>query len=417
MAKKHKSRATRRATSQSGAQAKSVAALRFEIATKRDIPEVARLVTLAFAGTLQGSTKWIKDNGLDNIRVLREGKTIPACLRRIEMGQFFGGKSVPLCGIAGVATAPESRGKGHARRMMEACVREMHDRGEAIGGLYCSTQALYRQSGFEQAGHRFITRIPIARLLGGSKQRNVVVLTEAHQPQIEACYRAFASAYNGTLDRREYIWKRIRERPDAKYQGYGVLDENDSLAGYLYMAQAREPNSIRQELQLSDIAFTTPQAGRQLLAFLADYEPMADSLVLAGGPIHPLMTLLPQQRYEVKFKDYWMLRVVDVKKALEARGYSAAIRAEVTLHVIDEVIPANTGNWKLDISAGKAHVRKANAGRADVSCSIRGLAAMYSGLYTPRQASALGLCEGNAKSLDLLEGALSGSAPWMSDHY
>lgn len=392
---------------------------RYEAAKRSDIPEVARLITLAFAGTLERSTKWVKDNGLENIRVVREGKSIPACLRRIEMGQFFGGKRVPLCGIAGVATAPEERGKGHARRMMEECVREMFDKGEAIGGLYCSTQALYRQSGFEQAGHRFLIKVPVARLLGGSKARSVIVLKETDQERIEACYRRFAAAYNGMLDRTEYIWKRIKERPDEKFQGYGVLDERGELAGYLYMVQARETASIRQELQLSDIAFTTAEAGRQLIAFLADYEPMADYITLAGGPLHPLLTLLPQQRYEVKLKDYWMLRVVNVKRALEARGYSRAIQGSVELDVADDVIEANTGRWLARFSGGKAHVQKlhSHGPTGAISCGIRGLAAMYSGLYSPRQAASLGLCTGDERSLDVLGGALSGGTPWMSDHY
>lgn len=401
------------------AKSRTAAVTKFEAAKRSDIPEVARLITLAFAGTLERSTKWVKENGLENIRVLREGKAIPACLRRIEMGQYFGGKRVPLCGIAGVATAPESRGKGHARRMMEECVREMHERGEAIGGLYCSTQALYRQSGFEQAGHRFMTKVPVSRLLGGPKARRVIALKDSDQPRIEDCYRRFASLYDGMLDRTGYIWKRIKERPDDKFQGYGVLDDRGELTGYLFMAQSRDTNSIRQELQLSDLAFNSAEAGKQLIAFLADYEPMADYVTLAGGPLHPLMTLLPQQRYEVKFKDYWMLRVVDVKRALEARGYSVATRGKVEMDVRDDVVAENNGRWSAEFADGRARLKKIGAagGRSGVSCGIRGLAAIYSGLYSPRQAALVGLCSGEDKALDILGGALAGGTPWMSDHY
>lgn len=400
------------------AKSRVMAHAKFGPMSRRDLPEVARLITLAFAGTMENSTRWVKENGPENIRVLRDGKSIPACLRRIEMGQFFGGRSVPLCGIAGVATAPEARGKGHARRMMEACVREMHDRGEAIGGLYASTQALYRQSGFEQAGHRCIVKLPVARLLGGQKARNVIVLKDADMPRVEACYRRFASAYNGMLDRREYIWKRIKERPDSKYQGYGVLDERGTLCGYLFMSQPRDSNTGRQDLQLSDIAFTSADAGRQLIAFLADYEPMADWLQLGGGPLHPLLTLLPQQRYEVKLKDFWMLRVVHVKRALEARGYSSAVRGTVDLDITDDVIDANTGRWQAEFADGKARVMKwKGGGRAGVTCTIRGLAAIYSGLYSPRQAAAIGLCSGDETALDLLGGVFAGGTPWMTDHY
>ncbi|MBX3390566.1 MAG: GNAT family N-acetyltransferase [Phycisphaeraceae bacterium] len=392
--------------------------MKFGPMSRRDLPEVARLITLAFAGTMENSTKWVRENGPENIRVVRQGNKIPACLRRIEMGQFFGGKSVRLCGIAGVATAPEARGKGHARWMMEECVREMYKRGEAIGGLYASTQALYRQSGFEQAGHRCTIKVPVARLLGGQKARNVIVLKDADMPRVEACYQRFASAYNGMLDRREYIWKRIKERPDSKYQGYGVLDERGMLSGYLFMSQPRDSSTGRQDLQLSDIAFTSAEAGRQLIAFLADYEPMADWLHFGGGPLHPLLTLLPQQRYEVKLKDYWMLRVVDVKRALEGRGYSTAVRGSVDIDITDPVIEANTGLWQVEFADGKARVeRRQSGGSAAVACTIRGLAALYSGLYSPRQAEVIGFCSGDGKTLELLGGALAGGTPWMTDHY
>lgn len=392
--------------------------LKYERAKKGDIPEVARLITLGFAGTLKGSTKWVRDNGLENIRVVRSGKSIPACLRRIEMGQFFGGRSVKLCGIAGVATAPEARGKGIARWMMEECVREMYKRGEAIGGLYASTQALYRQSGFEQAGSRFQFKVPIARLMGGAKARNVIALKDSDSARIEQCYRRFAAANNGMLDRSEYIWKRIKARPDAQFQGYGVLDERRELSGYLFMLQQREPENGRQDLFLSDIAFVNADAGKQLISFLADYEPVADSVVLQGGPIHPLLTLLPQQRYEAKLKYYWMLRLVDVKKALESRGYLSAVRTGLDIEVTDEVVPENAGRWRIEVANGRATAKRTNkTGRVGVSCGIRGLAAMYTGLYSPRQAAAVGLCEGDEKSLDSLGAVFAGGAPWMPDHY
>ncbi len=389
----------------------------------QDIPAVARLISLAFAGTLEGSTKWVTENGLENIRVLREGRAIPACLRRIRMGQYFGGRSVPLVGIAGVATAPEMRGKGHARQMMEACVREMHEDGVAIGGLYASTQALYRQSGFEQAGHRFITRIPIARLQVKRGVRRVVALQDSDHERVAACYRIFARNYNGMLDRGEYIWKRIREMRDAKFQGYGVLSEKGVLEGYLYLTQQRVDTTGRHDIHLSDLAFLNADGARQLLAFLADYEPMGDVVQLGGGPLHPLLTLLPQQRYEVKLKDYWMLRVVDVKKALEARGYSKAVRGNVAVEIRDDVIASNRGTWRVEFDAGRARVSKSKDGRAgrvkagNISCDVRALAAMYSGLYSPRQAKGLAMCDGDEAGLDVLGAAFAGGTPWMTDHY
>lgn len=395
---------------------KSQHAPRYDKARSADINAAARLVTLAFAGSMEVSIRWIKANGLKNWRLVRDGRNVVACLRRIEMGQFFGGRRVSLIGVAGVATAPESRGRGHARMLMESCVREMHKDGAALGGLYASTQALYRQSGFEQAGHRFVARIPVARLAIGPKKRNIVALTEADQPRIVSCYQRFAPTHNGLLDRGEYIWKRIRERPDTKYLPYGVPGERGQLDGYLFMAQARDPQTMRQELILSDLVFHSADAARQLIAFLADFEPMADTLVFTGGPLHPILTLLPQQRFEVKLKEYWMLRIVNITKALQERGYSPAIRGSVVLRVTDDLIDANAGTWRLDVEAGEGRLRRVAGGSA-VSCDIRGLAALYTGLLTPRQAAQIGLCAGDDRSLDTLGAIFAGGTPWMGDQY
>lgn len=387
-------------------------------ATDADVPTLARIITLAFAGTTEGVTKWLTEHGLQHLRVLRDGDIIPAMLRRIDMGQYFGGRCVGLMGIAGVGTAPEHRGRGYARRMMEMIVREAFEQGVPLGGLYASTQALYRQSGYEQAGHRFLTKIPVSRLVGIGKARRVVSLTEADHPRIEAVYKKYASLWPGALERAPYGWTRIRKMWDSEYQGFGVLDEAGELGGYLYLSQARDAATGRQELTLSDIAFTSAEHARALIGLLADFEPMANTVTIGGGPMHPLVTLLPQQRYEVKLKDYWMLRVINVAKSIESRCYSNAVRGGVTIDVRDDVVPANAGSWRVEIEGGRASVKRAGSGGIGrIACDIKGLAAMYSGLYTPRQAALLGLCDGDDAGFDVLGAAFAQGTPWMSDHF
>ncbi|MFN9974598.1 MAG: GNAT family N-acetyltransferase, partial [Phycisphaerae bacterium] len=108
--------------------------LTLTLASAADVPTLARIIVLAFAGTTEGVTKWLTEHGLQHLRVLRDGDAIPAMLRRIDMGQYFGGRRVSLMGIAGVGTAPEYRGRGSARRMMEMRVREAREEGGALGG-------------------------------------------------------------------------------------------------------------------------------------------------------------------------------------------------------------------------------------------------------------------------------------------
>ncbi len=395
----------------------------------RDLSTVGRLLHLAFAGPADKCELWAKDVGLDNIRVARPlgagpDPAPPACLARIPMGQFFGGRSVPMIGIAGVAVAPEARGGGLALGMMRACVREVWREGAALSCLYASTQALYRQVGFEQAGHLFRVGARIERL--GVRERELAVrpLSEADEPAVRAVYQAFAKTTDGMLDRGDYAWQRTRKFRDESYEGFGVFaPESDGsvLEGYLFLAQVRDAQSGRHSIALSDAAFSTARAGRRLLTLLGDFGTMGDEVEFFGGPNHPFVTLVPQQVFRMSFKDHWMLRIVRVKEALEARGFGPGARFDGTLALTDGLLPDNAGMWRLGIADGQAHAEKisddADGDDQSVRLDVQALASLYAGFVTPGQARLLGWLHGSSAAVAALASAFPGGTPTMSDRF
>ena len=62
-------------------------------------------------------------------------------------------------------------------------------------------------------------------------------------------------------------------------------------------------------------------AGLRLLTFLADHRSVGRNLMFFRAPNDPLLALPAEQEYEAKLLFHWFLRIVDVPKALEARGY------------------------------------------------------------------------------------------------
>ncbi|NUQ68279.1 MAG: GNAT family N-acetyltransferase [Phycisphaerales bacterium] len=388
----------------------------FEIMRDADIATIARVMAHAFAGTRESSAQWLTAAGLEHMRVLRtpDGST-PACLMRIPMAQFYGGRSVPMVGIAGVGVAPEARGRGHAAAMMRACVQNLHDEGVALSGLYCSTQALYRRVGYEQAGLRYQIRLPISRISVPGKARNVRPLEKADEPLVRACYAAYAPRFDGALDRGAYCWGRVACFREVEHYPFGFFNVAGDLEGYVYLSQQRLPTG-RHEVWLTDLAFLTPDAGRQILAFFADFEPTADTIVFHGSPAHPLLALLPQQRYSVEFKDVWMIRVTHLERALTSRGYNPGVSAAVTLDLHDDIIASHTGRWTIGVEDGRGTVARGGEGPV-LSCTIRGLAAMYSGLFTPTQARMLGWCSGGDEAMHAAGAIFHGSMPWMIDQF
>ncbi|MCW5776032.1 MAG: GNAT family N-acetyltransferase [Phycisphaeraceae bacterium] len=387
-------------------------------AAQPDIDAVIRATSLAFAGPPDATEAWLRAAGLDSVRVLHDAGAPAASLVRIPMGQFFAGRSVPMLGIAAVAVPPERRGGGLARRLMAAALREAHADGFALSTLYASTQAFYRQVGYEQAGLLFRTTLPLRTI--GVRDRSLPVrpLGTDDEQAVRECYGAFAARSNGTLDRGPYCWQRTRAMRGERYAGFGVPspDRPGALDAYVFYAQRRKPDSGRHDAAISDLAFTNARAGRRLLGFLADLATVGDDAVFHGPPLHPLLTLMDQQFHTSTFVDVWMLRIVRVREALEARGYPAHADATLTLDIADDLIHDNAGPWTLRVRDGRASVERA-AGTLALRLTIRGFGAIYSGLYSATQAAALGLVDGDADALAAADAIFASNTPWMTDRF
>lgn len=385
-----------------------------------DLVDVARMLSLAFAGPREGTRQFIDNAQPENIRILRltnDPSARPqACFVRVPMGQYFGGKRVPMTGIAGVAVPPESRGGGLALTLMREALREIAAEGTPLSTLYASTQTLYRQVGYEQAGHRFQYRIPIERIAVRDRSMFVRPLTDDDQPAVEACCAAFARAFDGMLDRGPYLWRRVRRNRDDTYDGFGVFGDDGQFEGYLFMAQRRNVETGRHDLALSDLAYATPRAGRRLLGLLADFATVGDDVIFHGGPIHPLFTHMPQQRFTVQKRDYWMLRIVNLPAAIAARGFSASSRAAIHVHVVDDLLPENAGPWTIAIEGGRGQATRGGSG-SPLHMNIRALAAIYAGLYSPTQARFAGLLEGDERTIAAADALFQPSCPWMTDMF
>jgi predicted acetyltransferase len=376
--------------------------------------DVVRYICRCFAAETEGATKWMEAAGQENFRVVRDGGRMVSSLLRVPMGQYFGGQSLSLMGIAGVAVPPENRGRGYARAMMRLGMEEAQRDGFVLGGLYASTQTLYRQIGFEQAAHRHRIEVPLASLGMVERAGEVCVLGQSHMDEIRACYNEFARVWTGPLDRGQYIWARIQSTRGVTYEPFGVRAKDGTLEGYVYLALTRKTDTGRQSIEISDLAFTNAHAGRRLLGLLADHASMADEFVFFGGPTHPLLMLMPQQRYKTTFKDMHMNRVLDFKRAVEGRGYGATVRAEFEIEIADDLIAENVGRWVVEVDGGCAKVTRGGSGA--IKMDIRGFAAVFGGYVTPVQAKLAGWAEGDAASLQSAN-VFGAGVPWMSDMY
>ncbi len=359
--------------------------------------------------------EWVEREGKENIRVARRRGRVAGGLIVQRLGQWFNGRSVPMAGIRTVGVLPEQRGRGIASSLMCNVLKEIHRNGVPISVLFPATRPVYRRAGYEAAGTRLTYRLPTGGIGLADRTLDLRPIEENDHDSVKEAYTERARRTSGNLDRSAWCWRRIFDPPPCKPRAHGYLVERDNrVEGYTVFAQKTgETTPPSHQLELADLVVLTPDAGRRLLTFFADHRSMASTITWCGAPADPLLYLPAEQEAKIIDRIDWMLRIVDVRGALEARGYPPAVSTEIHLEILDDVLPHNNGRLILEVAESRGSVRKGGQGR--VCFDVRGLAAMYAGFLSPGELQAAGLVDGAEPDLARAGLLFAGPAPWMPD--
>lgn len=376
----------------------------------RDLDATARVLSLAFGGTLKEAGGWLDDVG-DVTRVHEEAGTVLGALSLYPMGHWFGGRSVPARGVAGVGVDPAARGRGAGTILMCDAVREMHDAGIALSSLYPAVQPVYRRAGYERAGYFYPVDVLLGRIAPVDRSLTLRLGTADDEPALEALEAARAALNSGNVDRGEFMWKRTR-KPNGKETEVHVVEEGGEITGYV-RARHLEVKGTRW-FSMPDLTARTPGAARRLLAFLADHASQIEKGRCFRAPDGPLQSVADSLCFQAKI-DTWMLRIAHVENALAARGYPPGLTAEVHLDIEDDLCPANAGRWVLRVDDATPTVERGGEGR--VALHVRDLAPIYSGYQHPLVTRSARRITGTDADLRTLGALFAGNAPWMQEAF
>jgi predicted acetyltransferase len=386
----------------------------YEPLRESDVASVTETLGWSFNFPVADAEPWLRKAGYENVRVLRDAERVVACLVLIPMGQFFGGKSIPMMGIAGVATAPDARGEGAAVQIMQEALAEIAARGFPLSALYPASLALYRRLGYEVAGARYEVKVPLSSITVRDRALPLRAMRPSDHESVHAAYCAHAAHAPGHLDRGAYVWDRVHQPRGHATRGF-VVGEPGHVDGYVVLYEKNTPEALHYSLHVTDMAARTPAALRRILTFFADHGTLADTVVWYGSPADAFTHAITTVELAVRVQHAWMLRLVDVPKALAARGYPPGVTAHIELAMEDDRLPANEGRVILHVSGGRAEVSPGGGGT--IRLHARTLAALFSGHASIPMLAASGLVEGPPEAVSRLAAAFAGSAPWMPDFF
>jgi GNAT superfamily N-acetyltransferase len=340
--------------------------------------------------------------------------------RYLDMRQWWHGRSVPMAGVSGVKVAPEDRGRGVGKALMTELLGLIAGRGYPVSVLYPATTPIYRSLGWELAGGQYEAVLPSRSLgsllppdvgpppppaslrrAGPDDAAEVVEVVGAVHEAARHCGAATRSA----ADLRRWL-------SDPHLSGY--------LAGDGFLAYRwHGDNEILVERAVAASAQTT----RAIWAVVGSHASIAKRVRAQLSPDDPVGWLTREADLGLVDRRHWMLRVLDARAAIAARGFPAAAGVAAAIRLDDASIPANSGRWLLEVGGGQGTLnpcRTDNPGPVPavppVSLGARGFAALFAG--TPLQTlRAAGLAVGGDPATDdALDCAFAGT-PFLLDYF
>jgi predicted acetyltransferase len=267
------------------------------------------------------------------------------------------GGSLPCAGITVVGVYPTHRRRGALRTMMDAQLRDIHERGEPIAALWASEETIYGRFGYGIAAwacEMTLQRVwsDFARPLERRGQVRFVTPEDAAE-LFPPVWDALRRQRPGVPWRSEAWWKmrplRIPDEEKGNPRRFVALDldgETQAYAIYRRESGWTDGNSSAK-LEVQEAIGATPQATAEIWRYLFDVD-WTETIGVYGIPLdHPLFLLLANpRRARMRTADTLWVRLVDVGAALSGRRYVGEGR--VVFEVRDAVCPWNEGRWALE---------------------------------------------------------------------
>ncbi|HVA29922.1 MAG TPA: GNAT family N-acetyltransferase [Gaiellaceae bacterium] len=314
------------------------------------------------------------------------------------------GASLPCAGVTVVGVYPAHRRRGVLRAMMDAQLRDVHERGEPIAALWASEETIYGRFGYGLASWCGEVKIKkewsaFARPLERRGTMRSVSQEEA-RTLFPPVWEALRAQRPGVFARSQDWWElRPLRLPDEEKESprrFFALELDGAPQGYaIYRTHVGFENGVSTaRTEVLEAVGATPQATGEVWRFLLDIDWTATFEAALLPPDHPLFLLLANpRRAGYRMGDGLWVRLVDVGAALSGRTYSSD--GSLVFDVRDPVCPWNEGGWKLE---GASASRTDDP--AELALEVDALGSAYLGAVSFTQLAGSGRVE------ELVDGAL-----------
>jgi len=313
---------------------------------------------------------------------------------------WFGGALVATSGIAGVTVVAESRSRGALSPLFAATLQHARDRGAVISTLFPTAPGIYRRFGYELVADFVTVEVPTVALAAVAAPSRTTTrrATVADVEPARAVYDRWARAQDGPLSRRAVSDEAAPEEFLAEATGVTVAEDGGRVVGYATWNRGQGYGESAA-LEVTDLVADTADGYRALLRVLGSFASVAPTTRLDTSGDDLARLVLPSLGWSVRHSSPYMLRVLDVVGAVEARRYPPGLRTELDLTLAGDVLPGLDGGYHLSVRDGRASCTPTTPG--DRVLTSRGLSLLYAGAQSCANLRAAGHLEGGDRDEDL----------------
>lgn len=346
-----------------------------------------------------------------------------------EFDSWFGGSLVPTCGVAGVTVAAEYRGRKLLDPLFAELLGRARRRGAVISTLHPTAPKIYRKFGYEVVSQFETARMPSWPLAQLRPDPEVPVrrARPADVEAIRAVYDHWAVGQDGPLSRRGPSFEATDEEFLAQFTGVSVaVDPEGGVCGYASWDRGSDwgPDAT---LKVTDLIATRGSAYASLLAAIGGHASVLGRVSFETSGLDLIRAFLPTAQWDVIEMTPYMLAIIDVPGALQARGYGSAVRAELTFRLrgagfaAGDGLPESDGRYRLSLADGRGRCERQPGddpdSPAEVTFTPQGLALAYAGVQSARSLRSAGLIRGPESQDGPVDSVFAGPPFQIKDHF
>jgi len=335
----------------------------------------------------------------EHFLVEEDGKVV-ATTRLVELEQNVRQRWMKMGGVSMVATAPESRRRGHYRRLMVRMTEYMRDNGFATSVLYPFKDTFYGAFGYVNCAPMLRIVANPAHLKRWKLPSGYTVERMPYADALEHCRTVqteVGKKTHGMTRRSDKRWEELSIGNKSNVAvAFGPSGSPEGILIHQHKGYADlYGNDDMGQMRVREWLWTNADARSALLNYIHLH---SDQILKVEIPVNPtsddyFQWIEGRNTIEMNTGLPFMARCVSVQKALE--GLPASGAEKVVFRVEDRLCEWNSQTFQLEAESGQLRVESRGSSKADTTMSIEGISALVYGTMTASELVPYGWISGD----------------------